>query len=54
VALGSASERYLVRLAHRLGMLSQADRDALVERYSELIRATQALIASLRGPKSAV
>ena len=55
VALGSASEvRYLVGLAYRLGMLAQADRDALVERYSELIRATQALIASLRGPKSAV
>ena len=55
VALGSASEvRYLVGLAHRLGMLPQADRDTLVERYDELIRATQVLIVSLRGPKPAV
>ena len=53
VALGSASEvRYLVGLAHRLGMLPQADRDELVERFGQMIRALQGLIASLRGPKS--
>ena len=46
--------RYLVALAHRLAMLPQADRDGLVERFGELIRALQALITSLRGPKSEV
>ena len=55
VALGSASEvRYLAELAHRLGMLPPTDREALVDPYGQLIRALQALIASLRGPKPAV
>ena len=55
VALGSASEvRYLVGLAHRLGMLPQADRDEIVGRYTGLVRALQALIASLRDLKPEV
>jgi four helix bundle protein len=55
VALGSASEvRYLVGLAHRLGMLPQADRDEIVGRYTGLVRALQALIASLRNLKPEV
>ena len=55
VALGSASEvRYLVGLAHRLDLLREADRDVLVQRYGELIRALQALIVALRDPKPEV
>ena len=54
VAPGSASEvRYLVGLSHRLGILTPADRELLVDQYGQLIRALQALIASLRGPKPA-
>jgi four helix bundle protein len=53
VALGSASEvRYLIGLTARLGMLPPSDRDGLVKGYGELIRALQALLTSLRVPKS--
>ena len=52
VALGSAAEvRSLLGLACRLGMLPQSNHNARVDRYGELIRALQALIASFRSPK---
>jgi hypothetical protein len=48
VALGSASEaRYLIGLAHRLGMMHTEDHDLLVERYGDLLRAMEKLIAAL-------
>jgi four helix bundle protein len=49
LSLGSASEvRYLVGLAHRLGMLSADDRANLVARYGQLIRGLQKLLDALR------
>jgi four helix bundle protein len=48
VALGSASEvRYLIGLAHRLGMIEPAIRDTLDARYADLLRAMEKLIAAL-------
>ena len=49
LSLGSASEvRYLLGLAHRLGMLSADDHAELVARYGELIRGLQRLLDALR------
>jgi four helix bundle protein len=48
VALGSASEaRYLIGLAHRLGMMHTEDQDVLAARYGDLLRAMENLIAAL-------
>ena len=48
VALGSASEaRYLIGLAHRLGMVETRARDVLDARYTDLLRAMEKLIAAL-------
>ncbi len=48
VALGSASEtRYLIGLAHRLGMLPSADHEVLEGGYGNLIRALQSLVESM-------
>ena len=48
IALGSASEtRYLVGLAHRLGILLSSDQEALEPQYDELVRALEGLIRSL-------
>ena len=48
VSLGSASEvRYLLGLAHRLGLLPQEDFEALEPRYGQLVRQMQKLIDSL-------
>jgi hypothetical protein len=48
VALGSASEaRYLIGLAHRLGMMHAEDHDLLAARYGDLLRAMEKLIAAL-------
>ena len=42
VALGSASEaRYLIGLAHRLGMMHTEDHDLLAARYGDLLRAME-------------
>ena len=49
LSLGSASEvRYLLGLAHRLGMLGADDHAELVARYGELIRGLQRLLDALR------
>ncbi len=49
VALGSASEaRYLLGLAHRLGILAAADHENLETAYSELVRALESLVQSLK------
>ena len=52
VALGSASEvRYLLGLAHRLGMLPKVRLDPLQARYGDLVRAMEKLVQSLeKGP----
>jgi four helix bundle protein len=48
VALGSASEtRYLIGLAHRLGMMDSQDHDLLDAQYRDLLRAMEKLIAAL-------
>jgi len=50
MSLGSACEvRYLLGLSCRLGVLSQADSDALEPRYGQLVRQLQKLIDSLDG-----
>ena len=58
ISMGSASEvRYLVELAARLGYLPGAESRPLIDGYSRVIRALQALITALaprvpaRGPK---
>jgi four helix bundle protein len=49
-ALGSASEaRYLVGLAHRIGMFSEDDHSQLEPRYGDLVRALQALLDTVRN-----
>jgi four helix bundle protein len=48
VALGSASEtRYLIGLAHGLGMMDSKDHDLLDAQYRDLLRAMEKLIAAL-------
>ena len=48
IAIGSASEvRYLVRLAARLGFVSEPECERLADRYGEVIRALQSLVTSL-------
>ena len=48
VALGSASEvRYLLGLAHRIGILAGELHVALEARYGELVRAMEKLIGAL-------
>jgi four helix bundle protein len=48
VALGSASEaRYLIGLAHRLGLVDSKDHDLLDAHYGDLLRAMEKLIAAL-------
>jgi four helix bundle protein len=48
VALGSASEsRYLIVLAHRLGMMHAEDHDLLAAQYRDLLQAMEKLIAAL-------
>jgi four helix bundle protein len=50
LALGSASEaRYLLGLAHRLGLLSAADHGPLERGYDELVRALEVLVQSLEA-----
>jgi four helix bundle protein len=47
-ALGSASEaRYLIGLSQRLGFLTEQERDSVQERYSQLVRGLQSLIATI-------
>ena len=48
MALGSASEvRYLIGLAHRLGMMHAEDHDLLAAQYGDLLRAMEKLIVAL-------
>jgi four helix bundle protein len=48
IALGSASEtRYLLGLAHRIGVLAAPDHEDLEARYGELVRALESLVQSL-------
>jgi four helix bundle protein len=48
VALGSACEtRYLIGIAHRLGLVSKLEHDAIEPRYGELVRGLQALSNAL-------
>ena len=48
IAIGSASEvRYLIQLAARLGFVHRAECGRLADRYGDVIRALQSLVASL-------
>jgi four helix bundle protein len=48
IAMGSASEvRYLLNLAHRLGILGSPRLDPLEAGYGDLIRAMEKLVQSL-------
>jgi four helix bundle protein len=50
IALGSASEvRYLLTLAHRLGMLEAADHEDLERRFGDLVRALDSLVRSMES-----
>ena len=59
IAIGSASEvRYLLGLAHRLGMLELETAQPIMHRYGRVVRALQSLVTALtaepeaRGPRS--
>jgi four helix bundle protein len=48
ISLGSAQEvRYLIDLTARLKLLSAAHTKGLVDRYTEVIKSTQALISTI-------
>ncbi len=50
IAISSASEtRYLIRLAGRLGFAPTADCERICNRYGDVIRALQSLIASIES-----
>ena len=55
IAGGSAAEaRYLIELAHRLGLISANQCGTLVSRYTELLASLQALIYALGDKRTSL